>query len=207
LLFFFFNEQVLANQCRNLLSQSSNEHRTHEDHVHSHSSHDHDHHGHSHHKNETIVKITQVLERLWGKGLIENEELFNRLKHELDHLNHEIEEKKEFEVFQRLFNKWTAFIELALQQFDNYDRLSDSDKEQWKDKLQLIGRFTLSQFVVFLEVEGRLKAEPVYKKQNLILSSMNALPEGLGFKIFSFELEKQIKRFFSVSEIKNCKFF
>ena len=155
---------------------------------------------------EVTANAIKILNLMKKTGLIKDEHYFSHAKKDLENTEEEIERKMDNEIFENLLSKWAALMDKTLAQFENYDNLSTKDKEVWAYKLEVIGKFSIGQFVTFVETEGKITAKSLYKIQNQILMYMNALPDNAGFKIFSYELEKQIKRFFSITEIINCKF-
>lgn len=190
ILIIFFNtlpnsSYALSNQCKNLLTFKSSSKSE---------------------LNETTVKTIKILERMKELKVITDQHYFDHAKEDLLNTDKVIKEKMRHEAFRQLFDKWTAVIDKSLSQFDNYDGLTDEEKKLWKNKLELVGKFAVSQFVTFVEAERKIKAEPLYKKQNQILEHIKTLPSTVGFKVFSFELERQIKRFFSILDIISCKF-
>ena len=204
---FLFSSLAQANQCRDMLSYSNDSAQTTNCSSDTCKSHKNNEKSHQHQNgNKTTDKVIGILDSMKSLGVITDEHYYHHAREDLEATASIIEEKLEHKIFKTLFEKWAVLIDKATLQIEKFKELSDEDKQIWQKKLEIVGKFIVSQYVTFAMAEGKFKPALMYKKQNQILIYMNSLPDSINFKIFSFELEKQLKRFFSVSEIIKCKF-
>lgn len=143
----------------------------------------------------------RILNVLLDEGFIKPKQ-FKHAKEDLEAGREQIRSKRDQASFKEILNEWTIYLETMELQIKNYKKMNEKDQKAWAEKLHLAAFFGVGHFVTFLESSNT----NVYSKINHILKHMNALPKDIDVKVFLFELEKQVMRYFSVKEFKKCKF-
>jgi len=148
-----------------------------------------------------IEKSEKSLNLLLELGLIKKSE-FKHYKEDLLAGQDQINAKKHHKSFQEVLNKWETFFLKIDSQLDSFQSYSKKDKELWKEKMKTLLFFNVGHFVTFLESSD----VKVYQKSNAMLDRMISLPENADLKIYLFEMEKEVMKYFSLKEFKKCKF-
>jgi len=152
-------------------------------------------------KHSTIALSEKSLNLMKELRLI-NESEFNHFKEDLLAGQSEIDSKIQHESFKEVLTKWETFLKKIDPEIEKFKTLTTKEQKNWKKKMRTLLFFNVGHFVTFLE-SSDLK---VYKKSNTMLDSLNALPEGADLKVYMFEMEKEVMKYFSIDEFNKCKF-
>ncbi len=152
-------------------------------------------------RHETIQASLRVLDTLKNEGLIKPKD-YKHAKEDLEAGEEQIQKKAGHASFDQILEKWSKYLSSLEAQLTKYKKLTATEQKVWRSKLQLALFFGVGHFVTFLESSN----PNVYSKINSILSHMNTLPTDLDSKVFLFELEKQVLKYFSIKEFVKCRF-
>lgn len=150
-----------------------------------------------------------MLDKLFEHKLVKKK-YYEHAKKDLEGTKSEIREHSSHEAFSKLLGEWGSFLSRGRRAFVEYEAMSPAEQKVWRKKINLVGRFSVGQFVTFVEADkpktDQKHLARLYSSQLSMLSNLNSLPEDLKLSLLVFELEKQVKRFFSIFEIERCKF-
>ena len=113
-----------------------------------------------------------------------------------------LQEKKGHPSFDLVFKEWTSFINSHENSLSAYKDFDEKNKLKWKQSVEVFLSFAIGQFITFVESS---KSE-VYAKNLSILKNLNSLKSGTKLESLLFNLELQVRRYFSIAEFKDCKF-